>query len=192
MRNTIVSGQLNKFGVDHQETEIFWTILVHQTYNQTVQCNRLTGASCTSHQQVRHFCKVTNNNITNQILTDGKHKVTLGVLECIRLQQGAQNNRCFNLVCYFDTNQVGADNWCMNKNIFRCFQTSFEVARVLRKVAHAGFFGQHFKSVLGYRWANNDIYRLNLDVENCQFAYNFQRCSLALFRAGIFYGTRLI
>ena len=178
MRNTIVSRKFNVFGVNHQETKVFWTILVHQTYNQAVQCNGFTRACCTCNKQVRHLGKVAKNNVTNQVLTDGKHKFASCILKFVGFQQTTQQNWCFLLVSNFDTNQVCTLNWRMNQDVFRCLQACFEVVCISSKVAHTSFFGSNLKTILCYRWTNNNIYWLNFDTKHGKFTNDCLRGNL--------------
>ena len=67
MRNPVINTQLYYLWVYHQELYFIGRSFIQQTDNQGVDTHRFTGTGCAGNQQVRHFCKVCQGNLSGNI-----------------------------------------------------------------------------------------------------------------------------
>ena len=66
---------LDHFGIDHDETQLFWGKTKDHAGYEGIDANTLAAPGCAGHQQVRHLCQVGNYCFPINIFAKGERKL---------------------------------------------------------------------------------------------------------------------
>ena len=110
MRNALVNGKLQHFGVDKNQPKVFGCCLVKQTHQHTVHADGLTGPSRTRHQHMRHFGQISHDRTARDIVSEGDGERRTSVTEGIRTQYIAEVDGLSVCIGYLNTDNTLALN----------------------------------------------------------------------------------
>ena len=103
MRDTVVIGKLDHFGVDHDKLYILRSGFVEQADDNRIHANRLAGASRTGNQHMGHFCNIADDTAATDVFADSKGRFRLGFCEFGRINYLSQGNHGHSAVRNLDT-----------------------------------------------------------------------------------------
>ncbi len=108
--NTIVNGEFEHLGVDHDQPAFIRGKPVEQGEDHGVDPNRLTRAGGASHQQVGHPCQIAEHGFARNVLAKGKGELARILAPCGLVEQLGQVNRLTRLVGNFYPHNIPARN----------------------------------------------------------------------------------
>ena len=103
VRNAVINAELNHFGVDHDELDLFGLRLIEKRNDERVHTHRLTGAGRTGDEQVRQSSDVADDAVAADVLADGEGDLRFALFKLRRVDHVARKYRRDDAVRYFNT-----------------------------------------------------------------------------------------
>ena len=92
VRDAVVAGQLDHFGIDHHEAQAFRAMLHQQAGDDRVDANRLARTGCAGDQHVRCFGQIHHDRSTGGVATKRQRQHT-ALAHLAALQNPAQADK---------------------------------------------------------------------------------------------------
>ena len=93
VRNAVVHAQLDHFGVDHDELDLFRLRLIQKRDNERIHAHRLAGTGCTGNEQVRQLSDIADDAVSADVLTDSKRHLGFAPHKLRRIDHIARQYR---------------------------------------------------------------------------------------------------
>ena len=115
--DAVIDGQLDLFGIDHQELYFFRSRFIKNTDNDRIDADGFARACCARNQQVRHFGQIRDDILTTQVFAQSQGQAALGTGKFPGFQQLADSNGLFVPVGDLDTDGALAGNRSLDPDI---------------------------------------------------------------------------
>ncbi len=81
MRDAVIDGQFQHFGIDHDQAALFWRMTIEQRHDRGVDRYGLTRTGGTCDQNVRHASQIGNDRVTTNIFAEANWQLGFGFLK---------------------------------------------------------------------------------------------------------------
>ena len=108
MRDAVIDGELQHFGVDHDQAALLRLEAVEQRQDHGVDGDRLARAGGAGDQQMRHLGELGDDRLAADGLAEAQRQLELRGLEVLAADQFAEIDRLALLVGQFDADDVAA------------------------------------------------------------------------------------
>jgi len=72
VRDAVVTGQLNPFGVNQHQAQVIRGVMQKHAGENGIDTDRFTGTCCAGNEQVWHDGQICANGMARDILSEGK------------------------------------------------------------------------------------------------------------------------
>ena len=182
VRYAVKDLEFDHFRIYEYELYLLGLCVVEYTHNDRACADRLTGTGRSGDDNVRHFCDVTEDNVSGDVLADRKGQLAAGIPEFGRGEYLAESYHILVLVRHFYSDNRFSGHRRFNSYALRC---EIEGNVVLKSLYLRDLYARTgLYLVTGYGRTAEDVLDADLDSEALEGVYDDLRL-FAHFRSSL-------